>query len=282
MVVMRFMFFVTALIPGLAFTQANAPLCPAQHAEYFDAQKNIARYNIKKRSFIEYEIIDGKVTNESYKRKEIRYNPNGSVNEVIYVDKENVTISIIVFSYTDKGLPKSETEFYPDGNQIGRTVYRYSVKGILQEKSDYNQYGYIISKTKYETTNDEKIIIQKLSSPKSVDYTIEFRFSNIIHGQLLSEYRYTANNKLEMYIIYEYSGENISKEIYYNSANQLLYKHNFVYDENGDNTKVLKILTNGERRDFVINKYNNVHLLAGKMVYGPLGQTLSYIKFQYE
>ncbi|MCG8698936.1 MAG: hypothetical protein MI922_12855 [Bacteroidales bacterium] len=260
--------------------QFEPPLVKAEHNTYFSNLKLFSQ--IKQRNDFDYELISGTVSTNRFKIREIHFHPNGAINEIINLSKIGKKKSIIVFGYDRRFLPLSETEYLPTGEKVGRVKYKYNINGTLEEKSFYNQYGYIVSKIVYSTIADSNVIIEKeYHSPEKVSRYRYIYYTDLENGKRFQEKEYDANHEEVVKKSISYNEFGKISEVSYYRHNNLEYKLFYSYDKNKNLTQVLREDNEGARREIEVYNYNDTRLLVGELKKNPLGRTIMYKKYTY-
>ena len=110
------------------------PRVPADMPEYLSEAKAINDAGVYKRSDWRYILQGGNISTSKYKEREIKYNDQGRISEIMNIDQKGVNKSVIIFRYDKRNLPLLETEFLPTGELEGKTKYTYDFKGILKDE----------------------------------------------------------------------------------------------------------------------------------------------------
>lgn len=273
--------FINAIIPfAVSIAQFEPPLVKADHNVYFSNLKLFSQ--VKQRNDIDYELISGTVSTSRFKIREIHFHPNGAINEIINLSKIGKKKSIIVFGYDKKFLPLSETEYLPTGEKVGRVKYKYNTNGALEEKSFYNQYGYIVSKIVYSVIPDSNIVVEKeYHSPEKVKRYRYLYYTSLEKGKKFMEKEYNASHEEIVQKSISYNDFGKIKQVSYYRHNNLEFKLFYYYDKYRNLTQVLREDNEGVRQEVEVYNYNDTRLLIGEMKKNPSGRIITYKKYTY-
>lgn len=263
--------------------QPDVPIAPSLHKVYLDEIGLIARWGITKQFCYRYELINGTVTNNRYQYREIKFLADGNIKELIHIDNKGIHQSIITFTYYPNKLPKAESEFTPEGQMVGRRVYRYDSQGFLSEVVNYNQGGYIISKTMYTRDSTKQSITRKYyTSPDEVESAITYYFDGFTSGKIIQVDEWDEHGKMRYSKKLVYDKDHLIEEQYTLSEGRAGYRVIYAYTPAGEIKEAVRMNADRSQQVVFTNQYNEKGLLEAAIRYDQRKSIRDYVKYRYE
>jgi len=199
-------------------------------AQYdFDAKEKerMAKGRVKVQTQWTHDFVDGKFSAKGYKSSVTKYDTRGNIKEVINYNEKGAVISVVVYEY-DSRDNKVNYERYQDSRK--RLIY--------SQKIMYDSKGNKIREYGFDGTSS---------------YNNTFKYNE--NGKL-DEINYTINNvPIEKRTFY-YSG-NKTEILIYDKSNNLLYRQENTYNDNGLLVSELKAGSKGNMVHSLNLQYNN-------------------------
>lgn len=276
--------FICALVMVWGFCQAqfSVPITPAQYEKQLKGQVNIVSKGFSEKVFHKYELYDGKVNKSSFVEKTMAFNKNGTVSEVVYTTNSSRTELILIHEYNSIGRVKRITKFHPTGDILGRFEYRYNTEGFLAERSEYDQYNYILNKVVYSIDKVNNTLTElHYSSPEMITKKFVKEYNSLDSNRLMRFKEYDGESVLKFSKTVEYKNGKIEKENIFNPNGDLIHYLQYYYDSKEQLSEIKKHIPKGDSYAYYRVKFNGYGLLAGEVRYGARGKILSYYKFTY-
>jgi hypothetical protein len=280
--------FPSVLLPYLMFVmpvQAQEyPGTPADKKEYEQEMRMISDAGIAQRDEWKFSIMNGNVTSNHYKTGEIRYDRIGRIKETSSFDENGFIRSIVVYKYDSCNSLLSETEFTGKGELLGKTLYTYDHEGFLIEKTVYNSFEYIVSKTTCEANIEQNIFIRRIMfSPDSIKKKIIHCYTDLTNGYITEEQVFKGNNILEhKKVIHRDDQHRIESEIFLNDHNRQMYYLKFAYDQDGNLATIEKFYPSGAKVRYYDFNYTASEILGGEIKYNENGKIIHFYKYTYK
>lgn len=244
--------------------------------------EQIAKKGIKYKQEILYELLDGKVTTNKYVEKTTEYGVDGKIKEVVITDKTGRTRVIFIYTYAETGFLKRITKFHPTGDILGRYEFKYDKNGFLLEKTEYDQYDYVIQKVMGEVNETEKTVTEKYyKSPEMVTKTIVSKYSDLHTGRLSSIVEYIGEERFKLKSEYVYENEKIQRIHFINQFGGIVCFHEYSYDAQGFLAEIKRIVPGGASFPVNTSQFSN-GFISGEILYEGKGKIKSYYKFSYK
>jgi hypothetical protein len=258
------------------------PKVPAEQAKYFTEIERIINSGFLVRKDFKYDILEGKVTTEKHNDRVIKFYPNGTLKEMVYIDESSRKVAIVVFDYHKNKLPGAESEFHPSGELLKRNDIKYQ-EGVISEETTIDQYGYVIKRTEYSIIRETNTLVERTyGAPQMITEKDVWIYSSIDNGHLTWHEKYDGEHVLRFKRNIIYENGKIKWEQYYNPAGNKAFMLEYTYDAMGFLSLIEKVLPDGTRLKNAVYQYNSLGLITGKISYNRLGKIRSYYKYAYE
>lgn len=271
-----FCFFVHVKV----LAQFEFPLVPAEFNAYYSKCSEICAAGISSRIDYRYKISEGKVLTENFPEREIHFNKDGKIQEIIYSDDKFRKRLIVTYTYDSRGYLSRETHFEASGEIRKRIDYKYTIEGCILEKSVFDQYDYIQSKEVYEIEGN-KLVRKNYDSPGMISETEEWVYDDILRGNLIEHIVYEGTSVFKSRRKIFREGDVIIKEEIYTSVGQVAYL--LIYNYNTDNLleSIIKVFPSGSQLNHLVCKYQVSGILINSLEYDRNGFMSKYYKYMY-
>lgn len=274
------------LISVFIYTELQAQFIfsktPVEAINLSKQSKQIADKGLRYRQDILYVLQEGKVAANNYVEKTTEFNAEGKIKEVLITDKTRRIRVAFIYSYTANGLLKRITKFHPTGDVLGRYEFKYDKMGFLLEKTEYDQYDYVLQKVIGEVNQTEKTFTEKYyKSPEMVTKTIVSKYTDLHNGQLTSITEYVGEEHFRLKSEYIYEKDLLHRIQFIGRHGGVIYFHEYNYNAQGLYTEIKMILPGGVSFPVNTRQYSN-GLLSGEILYEGKGEISSYYKFSYK
>ncbi len=263
--------------------QFNVPKTGIEFQVFKSECNKRTKAGIKYRRDIKIPVINTSSAPQGYCERYVKFNPDGTPNEIEYLDDAGRKKAIVIYQYSKSGLPQREMEFHPTGTISGRTDYKYDYKGRMLEKSLYDQFDYIISKTIFQIKEEENSICEiEFSSPEMVSRKVVWHYSQIDTGKLISVDEYDGESLLKTKRKISYQGDKIKSEDFFNPKGLKLYTLEYIYNSEGQLIKILRVFSDKSQVEAHSYQYNNNGMLAAETEFDMQGRMKKCYKYSYE
>ncbi len=265
-------------------TAQNYPGTPADKKEYEQEMNMISNAGIAQRDNWKYYMLDGNVTSKQHKTGEIRYDKFGRAKEISSFDENGYINSIVVYKYDSCNSILSETEFTGRGELLGKILYSYNHEGFLIEKTVYNSFEYIVSKTICEANVEQNTFTRRiLFSPDSVKQKIISCYTDLTSGYIIEEQNYKGADILEYRkVIHRDDQHRIASEIFLNDHGRQMYFLKYAYNQDGNLTTIERFYPSGVKIKYYDFKYSASGILSGEIKYNENGEIIHFYKYTYK
>jgi hypothetical protein len=252
--------------------------------EYLSEAKAINDAGVYKRSDWRYILQGGNISTSKYKEREIKYNDQGRISEIMNIDQKGVNKSVIIFRYDKRNLPLLETEFLPTGELEGKTKYSYDSKGFLKEIIWLNSYEFIYNRYSFSIDDTSGMVTEwHYYSPDSVTQKIEYFYSDPKKGFITRQKIFKGDDKLENTIIWNRDNlQHLINKEFKDPQGKLAYYLEYHYNTTGQVDKVIQVLPNGSKIKKYEFNFEESGLKMEETEYNQKEEIVKYAKYSYE